>query len=67
VVNPVDVLSKTERDIVQVLLAHGGTMRGSELKSVCSGMGVKRPAFYRYLVYSPIISWYERDVYGLIG
>jgi len=65
-VNSDDVLTQTERDIVHVLSEHVGTKAGSELKSACLGMGVNCTTFYRWLLYSPIISKYPGGLYGLI-
>jgi hypothetical protein len=67
VVNPGDVLSQVERDIVHILSEHGGTMATSEFKSVCVGIGMNRSTFYQNLVSSPIISRYAEGLYGLIG
>jgi hypothetical protein len=66
-VNPGDALSQVEKDVAHILSEHGGTMATSEFKSVCLGMGVNRQTFYHCLVNSPIISWYEGGLYGLIG
>ena len=66
-VDPDDVLTPTERDIVHMLSEHGGTEAASELKSACLRMGVNRITFYRWLLYSPIISRYAGGEYGLIG
>src|SRR5579864_180994 len=66
-VNADDVLTQTERDIVHILSDHGGTTSGSELKSVCLGMGASRANFYKCILYSPIISKYAVGRYGLIG
>jgi len=66
-VDPDDVLTPTERDIVHMLSEHGGTETASELKSACLRMGVNRITFYRWLLYSPIISRYAGGEYGLIG
>jgi hypothetical protein len=66
-VNPDDVLTQTEKEIVNMLSEHGGTKAGSELKSACLAMGVNRITFYRWLLYSPIISKYPGGLYGLIG
>jgi hypothetical protein len=66
-VNPDDVLSGTERDIVHLLSEHGGTITPTELTSVCLGMGVNRRTFYQNLASSPIISRYGEGLYGLIG
>jgi hypothetical protein len=62
-----DVLTRTEKDIVQMLDEHGGTIATPEFKSVCLGMGVNRRTFYQNLVSSPIISRYSGGLYGLIG
>jgi hypothetical protein len=61
-----DVLTPTEKDIVNMLSEHGGTMATPEFKSVCLDMGVNRRTFYRNLVSSPIISRYAGGLYGLI-
>jgi hypothetical protein len=66
-INSDDVLSQTERDIVQVLSEHGGTMATSEFRSVCLGMGVNGSTFYQNLLRSPIISRYAGSLYGVIG
>jgi len=65
--NPDDVLTQTEKDIVHILAEHGGKMAASEFKSVCVGMGVNRQTFYHTLVNSPIIARYAASRYGLIG
>ena len=67
VISADDALAQTERDIVHILTAHGGTMATSEFKSVCLGMGVNRNTFYQNLLRSPIISRYANHLYGLIG
>jgi hypothetical protein len=66
-VNPDDVLTPTERDIVHMLSEHDGTTAGAELKSACLGRGMNPATFYRWLLYSPIISRYAGGEYGLIG
>jgi hypothetical protein len=66
-VNPDDVLTQTERDIVHILSENGGTITPSELTSLCLGMRVNRQTFYHTLVNSPIISRYAGGLYGLIG
>jgi len=62
-----DVLTQIEKDIVQMLCEHGGTMATPEFTSVCLGMGVNRRTFYHNLVNSPIIARYAAGLYGLIG
>jgi uncharacterized membrane protein len=62
-----DVLSGTERQIVNILSEHGGTMTRSELTSVCLDLGMNRQTFYRNVERSSIISRYARGLYGLIG
>jgi hypothetical protein len=65
--NPDDVLTQTERDIVHILFEHGGKMAASEFKSVCVGKGVNRQTFYHTLVNSPIISRHAAGRYGRYG
>jgi hypothetical protein len=66
-VNPGDVLTHIERDIVHILSEHGGTMLVSDFMSVCLRMGVNQRTFYQNLRISPIISMYAQGLYGLIG
>ena len=67
VIDPEDVLTDTERAIVQLLSEHGGTMTTSELMSACLGMGINRQTFYRNVENSPLISRRAGCLYRLIG
>jgi len=62
-----DILDQAERTMASVLSARGASMTRSELKAVCSGLGVKRATFYHHLLYSPILVKHEQGVYGLVG
>jgi hypothetical protein len=66
-INPNEVLSHTERQIVHTLSQNGGTLTVSELNSVCLRMGLNQTTCYLYLVHSPFISKYQHNRYGLIG
>ena len=66
-VNPDDVLSLIERQIVHTLSQNGGTMTVSELKSFCLRMGLNQATGHFYLVRSPYISKYGHNRYGLIA
>jgi hypothetical protein len=66
-VNPNEVLSQIERQIVRTLSRNGGTLTMSELNSVCLRMGLNQTTGYLYLVRSPFISKYGHNRYGLIG
>src|SRR5712691_6683267 len=66
-VNSDDVLTQIEREIVQMLCEHGGTITPSELTSLCLGTGVNRGTVYQCLAHSPILSKYAQGLYGLIG
>jgi hypothetical protein len=66
-VNPGDVLTQIERNVVHILTEHGGIMTASEFMSVCLGMGMNRGTVYQCLAHSPILSKYAQGLYGLIG
>jgi hypothetical protein len=65
--NPDEVLSQIEKQMVHILSEHGGAMPVSKLMSICRRMGVNRRTRYLYLVHSPIFSKYCHGLYGLIG
>lgn len=62
-----EVLSETERTMVNVLKKHGPVMQRAKLEETCLNMGMKRSTFYVYLDYSPVITRYTSGVYGLRG
>jgi hypothetical protein len=62
-----EVLSKTERDIFQLLSENDGCMSNSELISQSCVLGIKRPTFYQCVTYSPIVARYDGRNYRLIG
>ena len=66
-VNPDEVLSQIEKQMVRIFSGHGGAMPVSKLISICRRMGVNRRTRYLYLVHSPIFSKYGHGLYGLIG
>lgn len=66
-VNPDEVLSQIERQIVHTLSQNGGTVTVSEFKSVCHRMGLNQTTCYLYLVRSPFLLKYGHNRYGLIG
>jgi hypothetical protein len=65
-VNPDEVLSQIEKQIVRTLSQNGGTVSVSEFKSVCLRMGLNQTTCYLYLVHSPFILKYGHNEYGLI-
>jgi hypothetical protein len=67
IVNPNEVLSHIERQIVHTLSQNGGTLIPPELKSACLSMGLNQTTCYLYLVHSPFILKYRHNRYGLIG
>jgi hypothetical protein len=66
-VNPDEVLSRIEKQMVSILSEHAGPMPVSKLMSICRRMGVNRRTRYLYLVHSPIFSKYGHGLYGVIG
>jgi hypothetical protein len=66
-VNPDEVLSQIEKQIVHTLSQTGGTVTVSENRSVCLRMGLNFTTCYLYLVNSPFILKYGHNRYGLIG
>jgi hypothetical protein len=66
-VNPDEVLSRIEKQMVSILSEHGGPMPVSKFMSICCRGGVNRRTCYLYLVHSPIFSKYGHGFYGLIG
>ena len=66
-VNPDEVLSQIERQIVHTLSQNGGTVTVSEIRSVCLRMGLNFTTCRLYLVNSPFILKYGHNRYGLIG
>jgi hypothetical protein len=66
-VNPDEVLSQIEKQMVHILSVHGGAMPVSKFMSICRRMGLNRRTPYLYLVHSPIFSKYGHGLYGVIG
>jgi hypothetical protein len=66
-VNPDEVLSQIEKQIVHTLSQNGGTVTVSEPRSVCLRVGLNQTTCYLYLVNSPFILKYGHNRYGLIG
>lgn len=66
-INPNEVLSQIERQIVHTLFQNGGTLTMSAVKSLCLRMGLNQTTGYLYLVHSPFILKYRHNRYGLIG
>jgi hypothetical protein len=66
-VNPDEVLSQIEKQIVYTLYQNGGTLTASELKAACLRMGLNQTTCYLYLAHSPFILKYGHNRYGLIG
>jgi hypothetical protein len=65
-INPDEVLSQIEKEIVDTLYRNGGLLTASELKSACLHMGLNQTTCYLYLVHSPFISKFAHNRYGLI-
>ncbi len=61
------ILSGGEAIVCRILRAHGRAMSLSQLQARCSAEGVKKPNLWRVLSFSPLISRFDREVYGLIG
>jgi hypothetical protein len=62
-----DVLSEDEAVICDILQQHGGTMRVSRLQELSFARGVRRPGFWRILLYSPVVRRLDKATYGLVG
>jgi hypothetical protein len=65
-INPDEVLSQIEKQIVHTLAKNGRTVTVSEFRSLCLRMGLNQTTCYLYLVHSPFISKYGHNRYGLI-
>ena len=66
-INPNDVLTQAERDIVRIFSEHDGAMALGELKSACLGLGMNCVTFFHTLEYSPILLKDAAGKYGLVG
>ena len=66
-VNPDQVLSQIEKQMVHILYEHGGIMTVSELKSVFLRFRLNKTTCYLYLLRSPIFLKYGSHLYGVIG
>lgn len=62
-----EVLSDTERLMVEILSAAGSVMPREKLEDACIAGGMNRTTFYLYLGYSALITKHSRGVYGLRG
>lgn len=63
----VHVLKGTEYKLVEILKEHGSVMQRAALEDRCVATGMKRPTFYAYLAYSPVIERFASGVYGIRG
>lgn len=62
-----NILSSSEREIVQILFDNNYVMRRSDLEEKATKAGVNRGSFYVYIGYSPVMERYAPGVYGLRG
>lgn len=65
--DPNEILSDSERTILQVLKEHGPVMQRPKLEELCLKAGVNHHSFPIFLSYCPIIARYAPEVYGLRG
>jgi hypothetical protein len=61
------LLRGTEHTMAKILKEHGPVLQRANFEALCTAEGMKRPTFYAYLDYSPIIERYASGVYGLRG
>ena len=65
--DPVEILSDSERTIFRVMKEHGPVMPKSRFEELCLAAGINWHSFWIYLTYCPIITRYAPSVYGLRG
>jgi hypothetical protein len=65
--DPVEILSDSERTIFRVMKEHGPVMPKSRFEELCLASGINWHSFWIYLTYCPIITRYAPSVYGLRG
>ena len=62
-----EILSETEKVIVEVLMKNGSVMERQKLEGECLARGIKRDTFYVHLTYSPVLTRFAPGVYGTRG
>jgi hypothetical protein len=62
-----DVLSKSERSLVQILENHGHVMKAGDLRAFCTSEGIDQSTLWYLITSSPIILRRAYGVYALVG
>jgi hypothetical protein len=62
-----EILSQTEKIIVEVLTEKGPVMERQKLEDLCVAAGIKRDTFYIHLSYSPALARLAPGVYAIRG